>query len=172
MTRNHASKTVAVKTAADPDHPKRPYIGVFLQAATKISLPVPVRIDLGQTPWKFLKNSDPAGAETAAFDDSGWTDVGVPHTWNDSDTFINQQSGGGDGSMVGGNNWYRKHFTLDARYADRKVLVEFEGAHLGAQVYINGTFLPGNFSPRPILPFWCADAAGCCCSLTPEGSAS
>jgi hypothetical protein len=103
-----------------------------------------VTINLGQTPWKFLKNSDPAGAETPTFDDSSWADVGVPHTWNDADTFINQQSGGGDGSMAGGNNWYRKHFTLDAKFSDRKILVEFEGAHLAAQVYANGTFIPGN----------------------------
>jgi hypothetical protein len=103
-----------------------------------------VTINLGATPWKFLKNMDPMGAQLPSFDDSAWTDVGVPHTWNDVDTFINQQSGGGDGSMVGGNNWYRKHFTLDAQYADRKILVEFEGAHLAAQVYINGTFIPGN----------------------------
>jgi beta-galactosidase len=103
-----------------------------------------VTINLGQTPWKFLKNSDPPGAETVAFDDSHWQDVGIPHTWNDVDTFLNQQSGGGDGSMIGGNHWYRKHIALDAKYATRRILVEFEGAHLGVQVYVNGTFLPGN----------------------------
>jgi len=103
-----------------------------------------VKINLGQTPWKFLKNMDPPNAQAPSFDDSSWVDVGIPHTWNDVDTFINQESGGGDGSMVGGNNWYRKHFTLDAQYSDRKILVEFEGAHLAAQVYINGTFIPGN----------------------------
>ena len=103
-----------------------------------------VKVNLGETPWKFLKDSDPKGAETVAFDDSSWADVGVPHTWNDVDTFINQESGGGDGSMVGGTNWYRKHLTIDAKYSARRILVEFEGAHLGAQVYINGTFIPGN----------------------------
>jgi beta-galactosidase len=102
-----------------------------------------VKINLGQTPWKFLKNMNPTGAEMPSFDDSQWLDVGIPHTWNDIDTFINQESGGGDGSMVGGDNWYRKHFTLDAKYMGRRILVEFEGAHLGAQVYINGQFLPG-----------------------------
>jgi beta-galactosidase len=103
-----------------------------------------LKINLGQTPWKFLQDTDPQGAETVAFDDSAWKDVGIPHTWNNVDTFLNQSSGGGDGSMKGGTNWYRKHFTLDAKYASRRILVEFEGAHLGAQVYINGTFLPGN----------------------------
>ena len=66
----------------------------------------------------------PANAQDPTFDDSTWEDVGIPHTWNDVDTFINQQSGGGDGSMVGGTNWYRKHFTVDAQYSDRKILVE------------------------------------------------
>src|SRR5207302_8008010 len=93
---------------------------------------------------KFLKNSDPSGAQSPTFNDSAWTQVGIPHTWNDLDTFINQPSGGGDGSMVGGNSWYRKHFTLDAKYAQRKILIEFEGAHVAAQVYINSAFIPGN----------------------------
>jgi hypothetical protein len=103
-----------------------------------------LKINLGQTPWKFLQNSDPRGAEAPGFDDAAWKDVGIPHTWNDVDTFLNQSSGGGDGSMKGGTNWYRKHFTVDARYASRRILIEFEGAHLAAQVFINGAFLPGN----------------------------
>jgi hypothetical protein len=48
-----------------------------------------------------------AGTQSPTFDDSSWADVGVPHTWNDTDTFINQDSGGGDGSMAGGTAWYR-----------------------------------------------------------------
>jgi Lon-like protease len=48
VTRDHASKTIDVKSVPEPKHPRVPIIGVFLQIATKISLPVPVRIDLGQ----------------------------------------------------------------------------------------------------------------------------
>jgi beta-galactosidase len=103
-----------------------------------------VDINMGVTPWKFLISSDPAGAQAPSFDDSTWADVGIPHTWNDADTFVNGESGGG--TMVGGVNWYRKHFTLDSSYANRKILVEFEGVHIGAQVYVNGTFMPGNIS--------------------------
>jgi hypothetical protein len=124
--------------SGSPDAAPAPFDAGSLPASHRVT------IHLGETPWKFLKNSDPKGAQDPAFDDSSWADVGVPHTWNDVDTFLNQESGGGDGSMVGGNNWYRKHFALDAQYSDRKILVEFEGAHLAAQVYINGTFLPGN----------------------------
>ena len=52
IRRGDTTKEVDVKTVADPENEGRPLIGVLtscaLQAATKISLPVPVRIDLGQ----------------------------------------------------------------------------------------------------------------------------
>jgi hypothetical protein len=102
-----------------------------------------VKVNMGVTPWKFIR-SDPTNAQNASVSDASWKDVGIPHTWNDTDTYINQQSGGGDGSMAGGTCWYRKHFTLDNTYSGRKILVEIEGAHVGASVYINGTFIPGN----------------------------
>jgi PDZ domain-containing protein len=52
VRRGDTTRTVEVKTVVDPENEGRPLIGVLtscaLQAATKISLPVPVRIDLGQ----------------------------------------------------------------------------------------------------------------------------
>ena len=107
-----------------------------------------VKINFGVTPWKFLR-SDPSGAQNPAFNDASWKDVGIPHTWNDTDTYLNQKSGGGDGSMYEGTCWYRKHFTLDNKYSDRKIFVEFEGVHVGCQVYINGTLIPGNSAYNP-----------------------
>ncbi len=72
-----------------------------------------------------------------------WTQVGIPNDANIWRSFINQSSGGGQGSVCGQNNWYRLHFKVDPTYASSKIMVEFEGAHTGAQVYINGTLLPG-----------------------------
>jgi fructose-specific component phosphotransferase system IIB-like protein len=100
-----------------------------------------LRINLGDTPWKFIK-SDPINAQSAAVSDATWKDVGVPYTPNDDDTFVNGESGGGP--MFGGNCWYRKHFTLDNAYAGRKIFIEVEGAHMGCQLYINGTLMKGN----------------------------
>jgi Lon-like protease len=52
VRRGDTTKKVEVKTVADPENARRPLIGVLtscaLQAASKISLPLPVRIDLGQ----------------------------------------------------------------------------------------------------------------------------
>ena len=107
-----------------------------------------VTINLGATPWKFTK-TDPVGAQNAAFNDAAWKDVGIPHTYDDTGTFLNMSMGGNDGTIMPGNVWYRKHFTLDAKYSDRKIFVEFEGAHVGCQVYINGTFIPGNSAVNP-----------------------
>jgi beta-galactosidase len=100
-----------------------------------------VKVNLGETPWKFIK-SDPATAKDSAFNDAAGKDIGVPYTPNDDDTYVNGESGGGP--MFGNNCWYRKHFTLDAKYSGRKIFIEVEGAHVGCQVYINGTFIPGN----------------------------
>ncbi len=72
-----------------------------------------------------------------------WMQVGIPTEANLWRTFINQASGGGEGSLCGQNNWYRLHFKVDPTYASSKIMVEFEGAHTAAQVYINGTLLPG-----------------------------
>jgi beta-galactosidase len=110
-----------------------------------------VTINLGQTPWKFGMQN-PTGAETVAFNDSAWPDVGIPHTWNDMNSFVNNKSGGWTGPNnpeTSSNNWYRKHFKVDAKYAGRKFFVEVGGAHVGARVFINGTFMKGNNPDNP-----------------------
>jgi beta-galactosidase len=107
-----------------------------------------VKINLGETPWKFTKG-DPNGAQNITFVDAAWSTVGIPHTWSDTESFVNREGGGATGSMYGGVSWYRKHFTVANTYSGRKVFVEIEGAHLGAAVYINGTFIPGNSAVSP-----------------------
>jgi beta-galactosidase len=107
-----------------------------------------VTIDLsagmpGQSHWRYLKGQDSTTFATQAFDDSAWSQVGVPHGANYLTTFLNAVAGGGDGFLDGGTQWYRLHFTLGTQYAASKVLVEIEGAHTGVQVYMNGTLLPG-----------------------------
>jgi beta-galactosidase/beta-glucuronidase len=97
----------------------------------------------GQSHWLYVKDQDSANFTAPTFDDSSWTQAGIPHGANYLTTFVNTTSGGGGGDMNGGNNWYRLHFTLGTQYANSKVMVELEGAHTGAQVYINGTLLAG-----------------------------
>ena len=107
-----------------------------------------VTINLGETPWKFTK-SDLVGSQNPSFGDAAWKDVGIPHTYDDTGTFVNMSMGGNDGTVMPGTVWYRKHFTLDNAYSGRKVFVEFGGVHVGCQVYINGTLIPGNSAINP-----------------------
>ena len=124
--------------------------GARAQQQVEASLPPSDRVTInlsagmpGQSQWLYMKDQDSPSFATTSYNDSGWTPVGIPHGANYFTSFLNTTSGGGDGDLNGGNNWYRLHFTLGTQYANSKVMVEFEGAHTGAQVYINGTLLPG-----------------------------
>ena len=77
--------------------------------------------------WKFFKG-DPTNADEVSFDDSKWSDVSAPHTWNDVDSYTAIIShSGGDRKAWTGIGWYRKHFKLPANAKDGKVFLEFEG---------------------------------------------
>jgi beta-galactosidase len=88
--------------------------------------------------WKFIRE-DMTNAEQVAFDDSKWSDVGLPHTWNDVDSyraFISHP--GGDQNIYLGIGWYRKHFKLPASAEGQKIILEFEGLRQAARFYLNG----------------------------------
>jgi len=92
-----------------------------------------VTIDLsagmpGQSHWRYLKGQDSTAFAATAFDDSTWSQVGIPHGANYLTTFLNAVAGGGDGFLDGGSQWYRLHFTLPTASAASKIQVEFEGA--------------------------------------------
>jgi beta-galactosidase len=84
--------------------------------------------------WRFLR-SDAANAQTPAFNDSSWSAVSVPHTWNAQDG----QDGGSN--YYRGIGWYRKHFTPAATLAGKKLWLQFDGVNTIAEVWVNGTRL-------------------------------
>jgi hypothetical protein len=106
-----------------------------------------LKINFGATPWKFYRG-DAINGQGITTNDASWTSVGLPHTWNENDIFVNMPAGG-PGPNMGGLSWYRKHFTLDASYSNRKIFVEFEASHIGMQVYINDSLIKGNSGVNP-----------------------
>ncbi len=84
--------------------------------------------------WRFLAGDDPHASETG-LDDHSWQPVDLPHTWN----ALDGQDGGGDYRR--GPGWYRRHLALDASYAGRRLYLQFDGASLMADVYVNGIHL-------------------------------
>ena len=88
--------------------------------------------------WKFFKG-EAAGAEQPGFDDSAWSAVSAPHTYNDTDTYDELIShGGGERHQYTGVAWYRKHFRLPAGFAGGKVFLEFEGMKQAGRFWVNG----------------------------------
>ncbi|MEK7476655.1 MAG: DUF4982 domain-containing protein [Candidatus Coatesbacteria bacterium] len=81
---------------------------------------------------------DLALAEPGA-DDSGWERVGIPHCWNDLDTYLN----GRETPILRATGWYRRHLPLAGETRGRRFHLLFEGANVGAAVYVNGRFQPG-----------------------------
>ncbi len=79
--------------------------------------------------WKFTLG-DVAGAEATSFDDSSWSDIGLPHSFN-LPYFVNS-------NFYAGYGWYRKHFTVPETWADKDVALEFQAAFDQAQIYVNG----------------------------------
>ncbi|MGD0777621.1 MAG: sugar-binding domain-containing protein [Candidatus Solibacter sp.] len=88
--------------------------------------------------WKFVREDAP-GAEAPGFDDSAWTTVSTPHSFNDVDSFRQIIShSGGDRGTYKGLAWYRKHFKLPTKYAGGKIFLEFEGMRQAGDIFLNG----------------------------------
>jgi beta-galactosidase len=91
--------------------------------------------------WLFFLG-DATGADQAAFADSAWRSLNVPHDWSIEGPFDqNATTLGNGGYLPAGVGWYRKHFTLPANLSGRRIFVEFDGVMANSDVYINGTHL-------------------------------
>ena len=77
--------------------------------------------------WRFFRKDQPA-ADTLAAGEA----VTLPHTWNAKDG----QDGGND--YYRGTCWYAKRFAKPELAAGEQLWLEFEGAAMTAEVYLNG----------------------------------
>lgn len=76
-----------------------------------------------------------------SFDDTGWQTVGIPHCYNEQDTYLNTSTGE---RCWRGEAWYRKKIAIDGKDRDRMFFLEFQGVNIGAAVYVNGTPIRSN----------------------------
>lgn len=91
--------------------------------------------------WKF-KAGDTPQANQAAFNDSDWKKVQVPHDWSIEGTFDKKNPSGQMGAFLpGGIAWYRKTLDLKKHSANQQVYIEFEGVYMNSEVYLNGHHL-------------------------------
>ena len=93
--------------------------------------------------------SDNIGTEkeltNIAFDDSRWETVGIPHCFNERDTYLNATTGE---RCWRGEVWYRKKIFFDEKDSAKKIFLEFQSVNIGAIVYVNGHPIQGDFKAK------------------------
>lgn len=105
------------------------------RAGEVYELPAHLRTDrLLNDGWRFIRE-DVTNATSIAFNDSAWTTLDLPHTWNNLD------GQGTTKDYYRGVGWYRKVFRIDKMEAGRQFFVKFDGAFSVADVYLNGQLL-------------------------------
>lgn len=85
--------------------------------------------------WRFMKGEPAGGAET---DDKGWRKLDLPHDFGIEGPFKQEYDGETGKLEWWGVAWYRKHFTLPASDAGRRVYLDIDGAMSHATVWLNG----------------------------------
>ena len=97
--------------------------------------------------WKFYRG-DLSNAEAINFNDNNWRNVDLPHDWSIEDlpgtnSPFNPDvvNGVGIGFTTGGIGWYRKTFMLPSSQKNKKIIIQFDGIYMNADVWINGVHL-------------------------------
>ncbi len=97
--------------------------------------------------WRFKKLTQKDGLselafELSDFDDSTWTEISLPHTWNSIDG-ADGKSGDGEEKegYYRGIGGYRKTFYFpESEYGGKSIFIEFAGANTVTELYVNGSF--------------------------------
>ena len=99
--------------------------------------------------WLFAKGDVP-DAQQIKFDDSKWTKVSLPHTFNSAEE--------GDGTYYRGPAWYRRAIQLNALNPNRRMVLQFDGAASVAEVFVNGRRIGSHLGPHARFRFDITDA--------------
>jgi len=86
--------------------------------------------------WKFNLQDTP-DAQNAAFNDSKWQSVNVPHDWSVRGQ-LSPTLASCTGYLPGGIGWYRKSINIPQNKTGEKVYLYFEGVYNRSEVFING----------------------------------
>jgi beta-galactosidase len=91
------------------------------------------------TGWRFQQATGLTGVEAPQFDDSAWSQVTVPHTWNrigNEGTERSPQS-----NNIQGTGWYRLKFQAPPATKGSRYFLQFDAVSTIADVWLNGHYL-------------------------------
>jgi beta-galactosidase len=95
------------------------------------------RVTIGlQEGWRFKQGPETAEVQSPAFDDSQWTQVSLPHTWNriGNEGVVRSR----ESNSYRGASWYRLRFPTPASARGNRVFLQFDGVGAVANVWVNG----------------------------------
>lgn len=95
--------------------------------------------------YGYAKGDGAKGPADAAYDDSSWEKVELPHDWVTKHDFTKEGSPN-QGYKERGIGWYRMSFELPKEDKNKQLSIEFEGLSCDAEIYLNGALLKRNFS--------------------------
>ena len=105
-------------------------------SGTGVSLD-PARVTVPLTSgWRFKQASGLSGVETSRFNDSDWSQVTIPHTWNRLGNEGLERSP--LSNNIQGAAWYRLHFTAPAVAKGSRYFLQFDAVGTIADVWVNG----------------------------------
>lgn len=85
--------------------------------------------------------AEPKGLESSAAKDASWRKLDLPHDWAIEGPFRIELTGETGKLPYKGIGWYRKHFTVPASDAGKRIFIDFDGAMAYAKVYVNGSYV-------------------------------
>ncbi len=86
--------------------------------------------------WKFQFGEAPETVTSAGFDDSGWEQVSVPHTWNRIGEYALTRGPATNNKQ--GIGWYRLSYNAPAAAKGRRQYLDFAAVAIIADVWVNG----------------------------------
>ncbi|QWT18242.1 discoidin domain-containing protein [Collinsella sp. zg1085] len=99
--------------------------------------------------WKF-KLGDQSGADASNYDDSSWGIVQLPHDYSIDQDYT--RSGEAESAYKpAGIGWYRKSFEVSRDFANKRVVLSFDGIYMDSTVWVNGQLLANH--PYGYTPF-------------------
>jgi beta-galactosidase len=86
--------------------------------------------------WRFRFGDAPADVTGAAFDDSGWEQVKLPHSWNRMGNYAPERADGSD--VRQGTGWYRLRMDRPVLPKGKRAILQFDGVGAVADLWVNG----------------------------------
>ena len=88
--------------------------------------------------WKYTEKDD-ISFSNEKLDDSSWSLVNLPHTWNTAD--MTDESKGYRRAI----SWYRKYISIAKIEPEDKLLLQFDAVSIKAEVFVNGKLAKTHF---------------------------